>query len=157
MPRAGFWAIGGYEISFRADGNWYADEEVIANSKIARLFSRHVRSDGQGGWVVDLGIDCQPVVVQDTALVVAGVDGDARDGFVVTTNDGISSELDCSTLVASSDNVLYCSVERGDRGLIRARFLRPAYYRLGEFFEDGPDGPLLCCRGRSYHVASPEG
>ena len=31
MPRAGFWAIGGYKISFRSDGRWYADEEVIAN------------------------------------------------------------------------------------------------------------------------------
>lgn len=153
MPSAGFWAIGGYTISFRSDGNWYADDEVIANPKIARLFSKHVRSDGQGGWVVDLGIDCQPVVVQDTALVVTSVDGDSREGFVVTTNDGLSGELDCATLVANRDNVLYCSVDRGQRGRMRARFLRPAYYRLAESFEDASDGPLLRCRGRVYAVA----
>ena len=38
-PKAGFWAIGGYEISFRKDGRWYADDEVIENPRIALLFS----------------------------------------------------------------------------------------------------------------------
>ena len=50
MARAGFWPIGGYTISFRTDGRWYADDEVIANPKIARLFSRHVQYDEEDGW-----------------------------------------------------------------------------------------------------------
>ena len=56
MPKAGFWASGGYKISFRRDGCWYADDEVIVNRRIARLFTRHVCTDGEGGWVIDVGI-----------------------------------------------------------------------------------------------------
>ena len=76
MPKAGFWAIGGYAISFRRDGRWYADDEPIANPRIARLFSEHVRADGKGGWMIDVGIDRQSVSIEDTALVVTSIEGD---------------------------------------------------------------------------------
>ena len=49
MPKAGFWAIGGAEISFGSDGIWYADGESIANRRIAELFSRHVCRGDDGG------------------------------------------------------------------------------------------------------------
>lgn len=155
MPQAGFWAIGGYTISFRKDGRWYADDEPIANPQIARLFSQHVRGDGKGGWVIDLGIDCQPVVIEDTALVITSVDGDTAGGFRVHANDGIVEELDCSTLASGPDNVLYCDLDRGDRGTIRARFLRGPYYVLSNLMQiDECSGEaVLQCRGRSHVVA----
>jgi hypothetical protein len=152
-PRAGFWAIGGYEISFKKDGRWYADDEVIENPRIALLFSRHVQRDDEGRWVVDVGVDRQPVTVEDTALVVVEVKGDGERGFEVRTNDDVTSPLDCATLEVGPDDVLYCTVERGERGTIRARFLRPAYYRLAEFIEDEGGRPVLSCRGERHAVA----
>jgi len=154
MPQAGFWAIGGYTISFRKDGRWYADDETIENPHIARLFSEHVRRDGEGGWVIDLGIDRQPVVIEDTALVITSVDGDAGRGFRVRANDGIVGELDCSTLASGPDNVLYCDLDRGDRGTIRARFLRAPYYVLSNLMQiDEHTGEAaLECRGRRHVV-----
>ena len=154
MPKAGFWAIGGYAISFRRDGRWYADEELIGNPHIARLFSEHVRPDGKGGWVIDVGIDRQSVTVEDTALVVTSIDGDCAGGFRVRANDGITGELDCSTLAVGPDNVLYCDLDRGDRGTIRARFLRAPYYVLTGLMQvdDRTGAPVLECRGRR-HVA----
>lgn len=153
MARAGFWPIGGYKISFRSDGRWYADDEVIGNARIARLFSRHVQSDDEGGWVIDLGIDRQPVEIEDTALVVVAVEGDSTSGLRVRTNDGVTSELDCSSLEIGADNVLYCCVQRGERGSFRARFLRPAYYELSRWVEAAGDGPVIEVAGERYAIS----
>ena len=151
MPKAGFWAIGGYAISFRKDGRWYADDEPIANPHIARLFSEHVRPDGKGGWVIDVGIDRQAVTVEDTALVVTAVEGDAESGFRVRANDGVSGPLDCATLEIGPDNVLYCELDRGERGVFRARFLRAPYYVLTavmQIDERSGTASLECCGHR---------
>ncbi|RMD85465.1 MAG: DUF1285 domain-containing protein [Candidatus Dadabacteria bacterium] len=147
---AGFWPIGGYRISFRRDGRWYADDEPIENRKIAKLFSQHVCRDEDGAWQIDLGVDRQRVEVEDTPLVVVSVDGDPDRGFTVRANDDISSPLDCSTLCVGEDHVLYCQLDRGERGMLPARLLRPAYYQLAAWIEEGPEGPELPCRGRRY-------
>jgi hypothetical protein len=154
MPKAGFWSIGGYEISFRKDGNWYADEDVIANPRIARLFSQHVQSDGEGGWVIDIGIDRQPVVVEDTPLVVIALDGDPQSGFRITTNDGAAGDLDAATLRTGTGNVLYCDVDRGERGVLTARFLRAPYYELARYVEDCDGAPSLTVGGTRYWLAA---
>jgi hypothetical protein len=164
VARAGFWPIGGYLISFRADGHWYADDEIIGNERIARLFSQHVQYDENDGWVIDLGIDRQAVTVEDTGLVVVAVrtpgqhqsaaepDGDTIE---VRTNDGVVSVLDPTTLEVGDGNVLYCEVDRGQRGVIRARFLRPAYYALAEKIEDSSEGPVLVCDGKRHRIELP--
>jgi hypothetical protein len=155
MPSAGFWSIGGYKISFRKDGRWYADDEVVGNPRIARLFAENVQPDGKGGWVIDVGIDRHPVTVEDTALVVTVLEGDPVSGFRVRANDGRTDELDCTTLSIGDDNVLYCELERGARGRIRARFMRGPYYLLTGYVEvDEKTGDAwLGDRGRRYLIA----
>lgn len=159
MPLAGFWAVGGYTISFRRDGAWYADDERIRNARIQLLFSRSIRRDDREGapdlprytgWLLDVGVDRQSVIVEDTPLVVLGVDGSPDEGFEISTNDGESGPLDCTTLEIGDGDVLYCTVDRGERGLLRARFLRPAYYRIAKFVEAGDEGPTLRCRDRMH-------
>lgn len=154
MAKAGFWAIGGYKISFRKDGRWYADEEPIANPHIARLFSEHVRPDGKGGWMIDVGIDRQVVTVEDTALVVTAVDGDRASGFRVRANDGLVDTLDCTTLAIGPDNVLYCELDRGERGRIRARFLRGPYYVLAGLMriDEHSGAATIECGGRQHEI-----
>jgi hypothetical protein len=153
VPKAGFWAVGGYAISFRPDGRWYADEEAIENARIALLFSRNLRPDGKGGWVIDLGIDRQAVTVTDTPLVVVSVAGDPGTGFRVRTNDGVEDELSCASLRVGRGDVLYCEVDRGARGVMRARFLRPAYYELARWISDDGGRAVLRCRGRAFPLA----
>ena len=155
MPSAGFWSIGGYKISFRKDGRWYADDEVVGNPRIARLFAENVRPDGKGGWVIDVGIDRHPVTVEDTALVVTVLEGDPGSGFRVRANDGITTDLDCTTLTIGNDNVLSCELDRGVRGRIRARFMRGPYYLLTGYLEiDEKTGDAsLAERGRRYPIA----
>jgi hypothetical protein len=154
MPKAGFWSIGGYAISFRTDGRWYADEEVVENERIARLFSQHVQADGEGGWVIDIGIDRQPVTVEDTPLVVTAIEGDTETGFRVTTNDGVAGPLDPQTLRTGVDNVLYCDVERGERGVMASRFLRGPYYELAQFVTEIDGVPVLEIAGKRHRLDS---
>ncbi len=150
MTERAILSIGPRAIRFGKDGNWYADDEIIKNPRIARLFSQHVQADGEGGWVIDVGVDRHPVEVEDTPLVVKSVSGDIDSGFRVKANDDVESELDCSTLTVGREEVLYCEVERESRGRMRARFLRPPYYHLTAFLEKR-DGELsLPCRGRLY-------
>lgn len=159
MPQAGFWAVGGYTISFRRDGFWYADEERIENPRIQLLFSRGIRRDDREGasglprytgWLLDVGVDKQPVTVEDTPLVVTQIEGDADSGFTVQTNDQESGLLDCRTLFIGEDDVLYCEVDRGVRGLLTARILRSAYYRLAELVEWEGEQPMLRCQGQIF-------
>jgi hypothetical protein len=154
VPQAGFWAVGGYTISFRRDGAWYADEERIRNPRIQLLFSQSIRADDREnasslprytGWLLDVGVDRQSVIVEDTPLVVTGVDGSSDEGFTIRTNDGETGPLDCTTLEIGDGDVLYCTVERAGRGKLRARFLRPAYYRIARFVEWESGKPVLRC------------
>jgi len=159
VAKAGFWPIGGYVISFRRDGNWYADDERIENKRIATLFSRNLRLDPDRGWVVDLGVDCQSVTVEDTPLVVVAVQSEeSNECLRVRTNDGVTRRLDPGTLSVAADNVIYGKVNCQRRGWLRARFLRPAYYALAEHinYEDGRS--VLRWGGNSYqlvHEVSP--
>ncbi|HEY2772480.1 MAG TPA: hypothetical protein VGK20_00375 [Candidatus Binatia bacterium] len=161
MPQAGFWPVGGYTISFHRDGAWYADDERIRNTRIQLLFSQSIRRDDREnaeslarytGWLLDVGVDRQSVIVEDTPLVVSGIDGDPDSGFVIRTNDGISEPLDCSTLEIGSDDVLYCTVDRRERGRLRARFLRPAYYRIARFIELDGAAPRIRSRAATFRI-----
>lgn len=161
MPQAGFWAVGGYTISFRRDGGWYADDERIGNVRIQRLFSQSIRRDDREGapdlplytgWLLDVGVDRQPVTVEDTPLVVTGVDGDPEEGFTIRTNDGESGPLDCATLTIGDGDVLYCTVDRGARGILPARFLRSAYYRIARFVEVQDDHAQIRSQGRVFRI-----
>jgi hypothetical protein len=163
MPQAGFWAVGGYTISFRRDGAWYADEERIRNPRIQLLFSQSIRRDDREnapslprytGWLLDVGVDRQSVLVEDSPLVVTGVDGSSDEGFTIRTNDGETGVLDCTTLAIGDGDVLYCTVERAGRGTLRARFLRPAYYRIAKFVEWVDGKPVLRCRERKVELGT---
>jgi hypothetical protein len=150
MAKAGFWPIGGYKISFRSDGCWYADDEVIAHPRISSFFARHVRPAPGGGWMLDVGVDRQAIEVEDTPLVVVRVSGDPPSGIRITTNDTVEQDLECKTLEIGRDDVLYCEVDRGERGRMRARFLRPAYYDLMQWVDEQDGSAVLRCRGVPY-------
>lgn len=162
MPQAGFWAVGGYTISFRRDGAWYADDERIENPRIQLLFSRSIRRDDRDGaaglprytgWLLDVGVDRQSVEVEDSPLAVTAVEGDPDTGLRIRTNDDVVDDLDLDTLEVGDDEVLYCTVDRGRRGRLRARFLRPAYYHLARFVEWEDSLPVLRSAGRRTVLA----
>ncbi len=136
MARAGFYTVESGKISFRRDGNWYSDEEQIANSRIALLFSRSIQRNPDGSFYLQVAEERAAIIVEDTPYVVRTVEDDGAGGFIVVTNDEAREPLDPLTLEVGRDNVLYCGVKAG---AFRARFLRSAYYHLSDRFviEDG--------------------
>jgi hypothetical protein len=150
MARAGFYAVESGKISFRHDGHWYNDEEVIENPRIALLFSRSIRRNPDGSYVLQVADERAPITVEDTPYVVTGVEDDGHGGFVIVTNDEVREALDPSTLEVGDHHVLYCRVKRDE---FRARFLRNAYYHLAEHFltDDGENFSILI-GGRRYPI-----
>src|ERR1700674_1395313 len=124
MPRAGFYTVESGKISFRRDGNWYSDDERIDNPRIALLFSRSIRRNPDGSYILQVADERAPITVEDTPYVVIGVEDDGHGGFVIVTNDEVREALDPSTLEVGDANVVYCRVKQGE---FRARFLRNAY------------------------------
>ena len=81
------------------------------------------------------------VTIEDTPWVVTGVERDGG-GYRLRLNDGSEEPLDPASLTVGAENVLYTRVKGG----YRARFLRPAYYRLAPAIEER-DGQFVLVAG----------
>lgn len=149
MPTAGFYAIESHSIRFGRDGEWYSDGERIDNRRIAELFSRCVRKNPQGGYMLQMGDERAPLEVEDTPFVVRQIEGDAERGFSVLLNDGTSEPLDPSTVRSGADHAFYCRVKHGE---CEARLLRPAHYALARWVESDETGYRLTVHGRTYPI-----
>ncbi len=150
MPSAGFYAIERHTIRFGRDGEWYSDGERIANRRIADLFSRCVRRNPQGGFMLQMGDERAPIEIEDTPFVVRQIEGDRERGFTLVLNDGTREPLDPATLRSGPDNALYCQVKAGE---YEARLLRPVYYALTQSVKVGADGRfVLVVGGRDYPI-----
>jgi len=151
MPSAGFYAIESHRISFGRDGEWYSDGERIANRRIAELFSRCVRRNPQGGYMLQMGDEKAPLEVEDTPFVVRQIEGSPESGVTIVLNDDSREALDPDSLRSGPDNALYCRVKAGD---CEARLLRPAYYALTRWVRDHGDGRFSLRLGdREYLIA----
>jgi uncharacterized protein len=150
MPRAGFYAVESGKISFRRDGNWYTDEERIDNPRIALLFSRSIRRNSDGSYILQVGDERTSITVEDTPYVVKSVEGDATQGFTLVLNDEQREALDPVLLEVGPDNVLYCCIKNNE---LKARFLRSAYYHLSDCLGMDDDGSFFFdIAGRRYPV-----
>ena len=149
MARAGFYAVQATKIRFGGDGHWYADDEPITNPRIAALFTKHLRREPDGHYVIRMGDEQAPVEVEDTAFVVVGLTQTAAGRFVLELNDETSEVLDPTGLEVGAGNVLYCRVKDGSE---RARFLRPAYYQLAPHINERDGGFLLRTGNETYPI-----
>jgi hypothetical protein len=140
MPKAGFYAIQNSEIRFGRDGRWYADGQVIANARIADLFSQHVHRRPDGGYMLRIADEKAPIVVEDTPYVVTGAALGSDGAVLIELNDHSHERLDPRTLAVGDDEVLYCRVKDGAE---TARFLRPAYYQVAQFINRADSGGFV--------------
>lgn len=148
MPRAGFYAIQAAKIRFGRDGNWYADDERIANKRIADLFSRHLQRAPDAGYVIRLGDEQAKVEIDDTPFVIVGAWVEPTGEVRIELNDHTTEVLDPKTLEVGPEQVLYCRVKGNTE---RARFLRPAYYELARHIEETEPGRFVLQTGGITH------
>lgn len=123
--------VGPYELRIDPDGRWFHGGVEIVRKDIVRLFSRGLKRVRDGAYVVQLGADEAPVVVEDAPLVVLRVEPDPRDGLLLLLTDDSREPLIPETIVFRAGNVPYCLV----RGNIEAKFSRQAYYQLASHIE----------------------
>ncbi len=152
MARAGIHLVPSGKLSFRADGRWYADGELVTHQRLASLFSRHLRRASSGGFEIwlDEGSHAE-VDVEDTPYVVTTAT--VRDDGAVSLelNDGTLEALAPEGLSVARDHVMYCAVKGGAE---RARLLRPAVQHLAAYIEEGDTGGFrLRCGNLVYPIA----
>lgn len=140
MPRAGFYAIHNSTIRFGRDGRWYADEQPIANPRIARLFSQSVHRRDDGAYELRIAEERAPITVDDTPYVVTGASPHSDGTVSLDLNDGSREMLDPGSLSVGDGEVLYCTVKDGRES---ARFLRPAYYQVAGRIAAGSGGGFV--------------
>jgi len=151
MPKVGFWPIDPTrKISFGKDGWWYANDECIQNRRINVLFSQHLRKTPEGTYEIAIGWDKVAVEIDDTPYVVTRVTGDTDRGLTLRLNDESEEPLEPTTLYVGQENVRYCRVKAGEH---IARFLRPAYYQLTAYVQEGPTtGSFLLRLGNTTYL-----
>lgn len=124
------------EIKIDKEGNWFYNNAPIVNRNVFLLFCKHLEKDSRGGYLLRIDRETCPVSVADAPFTVVDAVKD-QDRIKIQLNDETVETLDLKTFYIAAGNVPYCTVKNGE---FRARFLRKAYYRIAEHFEqDGED------------------
>ncbi len=119
------------EIKIDKEGNWFYNGAQIINRNILALFCNGLENDNNGGYLLRVDKEICPVIVENTPFVVVDVVKDG--GFIkIQLNDETIETLDPESFFIDRNSVPYCRVKKGQ---FPARFLRKAYYRIAEYFE----------------------
>ncbi len=123
------------EIKIDKEGNWFYNDAQIINRNILLLFCDGLENDNNGGYLLRVGKETSPVFVENTPFVVVDV---IKDGAVlkIQLNDETVETFDPEPFFIDRNSVPYCRVKKGQ---FPARFLRKAYYRIAEYFEQDED------------------
>jgi len=136
------------------EGRWFHKGAEMVRRDIVRFFCERLGMDSLGRYVIRWGPEHCYLDVEDTPFVVREV-GFTEDGgtqnFRLVLSDDSTELLDPATLFVGRESVLYCKVKEGG---FPARFLRPAYYQLAEFFREENGGFYLPLNGEKHFLRS---
>jgi uncharacterized protein len=140
-------------IFIDGEGRWFHKGAEMIHREIIRFFYDHMELDESGRYVIHWGEERCFLEVQDTAFVVQKVRFHEEGGlqeFRLFLSDDTDEALRPETLFVGDANVLYCKVKHGK---FSARFLRPAYYQLADFVEEGDGTFYLPLNGKKYVIS----
>ena len=139
------------------DGNWFHNGAPIIHREILALFYSSLDIDERGRYTIKvadqvccLDVEDTPYIIVRTDLISGSSHGE-KDRFVLRFNDDTEEELALETLWIGPGHVLYCKI-RGGR--FRARFSRPGYYQLAQYFQEEPETRryFLLLNNKKYYV-----
>jgi len=124
------------------EGQWFHEGAEISHRPIFLWLIQNLEKDEEGRYLVHLNNQQCVLEVEDTPLVILGVDrtqsgSEENEEILLTLNDERQEVLDPQTLWLSRENVLYGLVKGGR---IPARFLRAAYYQIARHIEEDETG-----------------
>lgn len=141
-------------IRIDKDGVWYYRGAEMIRKEIITLFSRNLRQNEAGEYLIELNDERCHVDVEDTPFVVKSVslvNGAGKDFFSILLTDDNVEELNLDSLRISEANILYCTVKGG---AFDARFSRPAHYQLADSMEHDSrnDTYFVAVNGHTYYI-----
>jgi hypothetical protein len=145
-----------YILKIDKEGNWFYNDLPIINKNIYRFFNQHIEKDKYGGYVLRIGPETCPLVVEDTPYVVVDVDQESfgagkEEIFKIRLNDESEEALDLSTFYIGKNHVPYCRVKNGE---FPARFLRSPYYRLAQHIrQEGETRFYLILNQKKFYIS----
>jgi hypothetical protein len=137
------------------EGRWFHEGAEISHRPIFLWLIQNLEKDEAGRYLVHLNNQKCVLEVEDTPLVILGVDRnqsapEENEEILLTLNDERQEVLDPRTLWLSRENVLYGLVKDGQ---IPARFLRAAYYQIAQIIEEDESGGFfLALNGQKFPI-----
>lgn len=147
-------------IRVNARNEWLHGDDVI-HPRVAKLFAQNVSMAEDGSYVVCLGRETQPIVVEDTPFWVTRMVVEPRAGqgayeglerVQLHLSDGSTERLDASTLMQSTEHTLYCRIERQGY-LVPCRFTTQQYHTLAMYASAHGSGYALQVGQQAYTFA----
>ncbi|MGZ3580100.1 MAG: DUF1285 domain-containing protein [Syntrophales bacterium] len=124
-------------IKIDKEGVWYYKGNEIFRNEIVKFFYQNLKKDEAGRYLIELENDRCYLEVEDTPYVVKAIykctaESDNEECIYLLLSDQSLEKLNCDSLRAGRDNVLYCSVKED---AFSARFSRASYYQIAVFIE----------------------
>jgi hypothetical protein len=132
------------EIKIDKEGNWFYNGAQIINRKILSLFCDGLENDNNGGYLLRVDSETSPVIVENTPFVVVDAVKN-EDVLKIQLNDESMETFNVESFFIDRNSVPYCRVKKGK---FPARFLRKAYYRIAEYFEQDEDERFFVTLGK---------
>jgi hypothetical protein len=131
------------ELRIDSEGRWFHGGVEIVRKDIVQLFASNLRRAKAGGYLLVIGRDEAPVIVEDAPFVVLRVER-KDERFQLLLSDGSTELLRPETVTFRDNHIPYCLV----RGACEAKFSRQAYYQLARHIEyDESDGAFSIMDG----------
>lgn len=141
------------------DGTWFHEGSPIGRPAMVRLFSRILRREADGGYVLVTPVEKLDIAVEDAPFLAVemkaeGAGRDARLAFRLNTGDLVTagSEHGLRFTEGADGPRPYLHV----RGGLEALVVRPVYYELAErALADAADPPGIWSDGAFFAMTAP--
>lgn len=152
---------GDSDMRIARDGTWFHQGTPIGRPAMVRAFSRILRREHDGGYVLVTPVEKLDIAVEDAPFVavelkVEGAGHDARLAFRLNTGDLVTASAEHPLRFAEHDDGPHPYLHvRGDVGAgLEALIARPIYYELAELaLGNDSDPPGLWSAGAFFPIA----
>ena len=151
---------GSIDIRIMADGRWFHEGGEIKRPAMVRLFSRILRREADGGFVLVTPAEQLAITVDDAPFIAVELrtdgEGDAQTlSFRMNTGDIVVAGADHPLTLRDgpAGRLPYLRVRGGADRALEARLARPVYYALAEMALDDASGGAPCVRSGGMDFA----
>lgn len=147
---------GTIDIRIAGDGRWFHEGRVITRPAMVRLFSRVLRREEDGSFVLVTPAEKMSIVVEDAPFLAVemkqeGEGADTRLAFRLNTGEVVVADAQHPLVLREGPAGLlpYLHVRTAGAGVLEARLARPVYYALAELADAHGK---VCSAGQTFTI-----